>query len=112
MTQLEEVVLPVEGYEALRLVDVEGLDQDQAAARMEVSRPTFGRILAAARKTLALAVVLGRALRIDGGNWAVETSPDGRPPCCPRNQAGRKGKGKNPSDQQEPLEIKEGSDES
>ena len=71
MTQLEEVVLPLEGFEALRLAEIEGLDQDLAAARMNVSRQTFGRILAKARNVLARAVVGGQALRIDGGNYEV-----------------------------------------
>ena len=43
---LDEVYLPIEGYEALRLADLEGLRQDEAAAKMKVSRQTFGRILA------------------------------------------------------------------
>ena len=74
MADLDEVVLPLDGLEALRLADVEGLYQDAAAATMGVSRATFGRILAAARHTLATAVVEGRALRIEGG--AVEHVPD------------------------------------
>ena len=74
MTALEEVVLPLEGFEALRLAEIEGLDQDQAAERMNVSRQTFGRILAAARKALAEAVVLGRALRIEGGSYVISGS--------------------------------------
>ena len=71
MRMLEEVVLPVEGFEALRLVEIEGLDQDQASERMKVSRQTFGRILSAARKTLAQAVVQGLALRIEGGHYEI-----------------------------------------
>lgn len=71
MTQLAEYVLPMEGFEALRLVDVEGLDQDQAAERMKVSRQTLGRILAAARNTIARAVIEGAALKIEGGNYKV-----------------------------------------
>ncbi len=71
MSELEEIVLPVEGFEALRLVEIEGLDQDRASERMNVSRQTFGRILATARKALAQTVVLGLALRIDGGNFVV-----------------------------------------
>ncbi|MBW1708901.1 MAG: DUF134 domain-containing protein [Deltaproteobacteria bacterium] len=74
MRLLEEVILPVEGFEALRLVEIEGLDQGQASAQMKVSRQTFGRILAAARKTLAQAVVLGMALRIEGGHFEVSES--------------------------------------
>lgn len=71
MTELEEAVLSLEGLEALRLVDIEGLDQDKASEKMNVSRQTFGRILAAARQTLARAVVLGQALRIEGGNYVI-----------------------------------------
>lgn len=71
MSNLEELILPLEGFEALRLVEIEGFDHDQASIRMNVSRQTFGRILASARKTLAEAVVLGRALRIEGGNYVV-----------------------------------------
>ncbi|RLB18775.1 MAG: hypothetical protein DRG63_01905, partial [Deltaproteobacteria bacterium] len=44
-----EIVLPIEGLEAIRLSDLEGLDQETAARRMNVSRQTFGRILAEAR---------------------------------------------------------------
>jgi predicted DNA-binding protein (UPF0251 family) len=47
------------------------LDQDAASERMNVSRQTFGRILAGARKVLAEAVVQGKALRINGGNYEV-----------------------------------------
>ena len=91
MTQLEESVLPIEGFEALRLVEVDGLDQEQAAELMKVSRQTFGRILGRARRVLAEAVVLGRALRIDGGNYAVH-GPCGEPgadsECRRRNRDG------------------------
>ena len=83
MTNLQEITLPVEGFEALRLADIEGLEQDRAAELMHVSRQTFGRILASARRTLAEAVVLGRALRIEGGHYEVkngdsEDAPSGR----------------------------------
>ncbi len=71
LRSLEEVTLTVEGLEALRLSEIEGLDQDEAAARMGISRQTFGRILAEARKTVARAVVNGMGLRIEGGNYKV-----------------------------------------
>jgi len=76
MIELEEVILPLEGFEALRLVDLENLDQDQASERMNVSRQTFGRILIAARKALAQAIVMGLALRIEGGHCAVKGEDD------------------------------------
>ena len=65
----QEVVLPVEGLEAIRLNDFEGLDQETAANRMRVSRQTFGRILGEARRIVAEALVMGKVLRIEGGNF-------------------------------------------
>ena len=60
-------VLAVDEFEALRLADYEGLYQEQAAERMRISRQTFGRIVEAARKKVAQALVEGLALRIEGG---------------------------------------------
>lgn len=68
MHALQEVHLAFDGYEALRLSDLEGLDQGAAAERMGVSRQTFGRILGAARRTVTRAIVEGMALRVEGGN--------------------------------------------
>lgn len=65
---LKETVLTLDGCEALRLVDVEGLDQSTAAERMNVSRSTLSRILAEARRTTANAITGGLALRIEGGS--------------------------------------------
>ena len=67
----EEVFLPVEGLEAIRLSDFEGLDQVNAALRMNVSRQTFGRILAEARVIVAEALVMGKVLRIEGGHFEM-----------------------------------------
>jgi predicted Fe-Mo cluster-binding NifX family protein/predicted DNA-binding protein (UPF0251 family) len=72
LRELTEVYLSVEGFEALRLVDVAGLKHEDAALRMNVSRQTFSRVLAAARKAVAEAVILGQALRIEGGNYVLE----------------------------------------
>lgn len=66
-----EVSLPVEGMEALRLSDHEGMDQDTAATLMGVSRQTYGRILADARGTVAHALVTGKVLRVEGGNYQL-----------------------------------------
>lgn len=64
-----------EELEAIRLKDLEGLDQLQAAERMEVSRPTFQRILRSARNKVALALVNGLALRVDGGHFRITQRP-------------------------------------
>lgn len=82
---LEEVVLGLDGLEALRLADLEGLYQEEAAARMGVSRATFGRIVADARRRVAEALVGGKLLRIEGGpvdtaEEGVETGPSPPPP--------------------------------
>ncbi len=62
-----EVMLTVEGFEALRLSDFEHLDQEPAARIMEVSRQTYGRILGQARSIVAEAFVTGKTVRIEGG---------------------------------------------
>lgn len=64
---LQEVRLTVDELEALRLADLNGLYHEQAAERMNVSRPTFGRIIETARHKVAQALVQGKALRIEGG---------------------------------------------
>ena len=68
---LEEVVVPIEGLEALRLSDLEKLDQETAAAHMNVSRQTFGRVLAEARQIVAEALVMGKMIRIQGGSYTL-----------------------------------------
>ena len=70
---LEEIRLTVEEAEAIRLKDLEGLEQEQGAEKMNISRPTFQRVLASARHKLASALLDGKAIRIEGGNF--EMSP-------------------------------------
>jgi predicted DNA-binding protein (UPF0251 family) len=99
---LEEVGLTVEEVEAIRLKDVERLQQEECAERMHISRPTFHRVLAAARRKVADALINGKAIRIEGGNFALpsqvfrcrrdghewqvpfEMMASGRSPACPR----------------------------
>jgi predicted DNA-binding protein (UPF0251 family) len=71
LRELELVSLSVEEYEALRLADIEGLYQEEAAERMEVSRPTFHRILKEAHRKVATALVEGKALGIEGGDYVL-----------------------------------------
>ena len=80
LRELQEACLEVEELEALRLADVEGLTAQQAAERMRVSRHTFGRTLASARHTVAVALTRGMALRIEGGTYAVvqHSSPESK----------------------------------
>ncbi len=65
---LSSVSLLYDEYEAIRLLDYEGMNQDQAAVQMNVSRPTLTRIYEKARKTIAQALVEGKMIMIEGGN--------------------------------------------
>ena len=73
MSALEEVRLSVEEAEAVRLKDLEGLEQEEGAEKMSVSRPTFQRVLASGRKKIADALLNGKAIRIQGGNYEMAT---------------------------------------
>lgn len=96
--ELREVELTLDELEALRLADLEGLYQENAAARMGISRQTFGNVVTAARRKAADCLVNGKMLRIAGGVVAAAgrdfacrscrhrwSSPfgAGRPPGCP-----------------------------
>ena len=67
MVELEEVVMSLDEFEAMRLADLEALYQEQAAEQMSVSRTTFSRIIESAHRKVADAIVHGKALRIEGG---------------------------------------------
>ncbi|MCD6346887.1 MAG: DUF134 domain-containing protein [Bacteroidales bacterium] len=68
---LDEVVIHIDEYEALRLADYEGLYHEDAAARMQVSRATFGRIVSQARAKIANALVNGKAIKLEGGHFIL-----------------------------------------
>jgi uncharacterized protein len=67
---LDEVSLGSDEFEAINLADYQGLYHEEAAKRMGVSRPTFGRILGSARRKIADALVQGKALQIETGDKA------------------------------------------
>ena len=71
LAALGEVNLFVEEAEAIRLKDLEGLEQEDCAQKMSVSRTTFSRILDSARKKIADALLNGKAIRIEGGNFEM-----------------------------------------
>lgn len=100
---LEEVVLTLDELEALRLADLEGQYQEQAAEKMNISRQTFGRIIESSRHKVAEALIHGKVLRIEGGvvtmpqmrqfkclacehEWALPFGT-GRPEGCPKCQS-------------------------
>jgi predicted DNA-binding protein (UPF0251 family) len=76
--ELDEVVMTLDEFEAIRLADLGGLHQEQAADEMRVSRPTFSRIIESAHRKVADALAHGKALRIEGGPVRAE----GRRRCC------------------------------
>ena len=71
LRMLEEVVLSIEEVEAIRLKDLEGLDQGKGAVRMNVSRPTYQRILSSGRQKIAEALLKGKAIKIEGGSFEI-----------------------------------------
>jgi predicted DNA-binding protein (UPF0251 family) len=89
LVELEEVVLHLDETEALRLADLEGCTQEQVGERMQVSRATVGRILESARRKVAEALVLGKALRISEG--AV---PQNESEAVPMRHGGGRGHGR------------------
>jgi len=65
LRMLEEVVLLPDELEALKLYEVDGLEQTQAAKKMKISQPTFARLLDSATKKIAEAIIKGKAIKIE-----------------------------------------------
>ncbi len=65
--ELDAIAMTLDEFEAIRLADLDGLYQEQASEKMGVSRSTFSRIVEAAHRKIADALVNGKALRIEGG---------------------------------------------
>lgn len=82
----QPIVLTVDEFEAIRLIDFEGLTQEACAARMNIARTTVQAIYACARGKLAECLVTGRELTIQGGAYVLcgGTGACGHP--CPRLQ--------------------------
>ncbi|RLG14722.1 MAG: hypothetical protein DRN66_01270 [Candidatus Nanohalarchaeota archaeon] len=68
MRNLEDSVLSIDEFEAIRLKDLLCHEQGKCAKEMNISQPTFCRLIIAARKKVADAIVFGKAIRIVGGN--------------------------------------------
>lgn len=77
LPQLHAHTLPEEGLEAIRLADMEQLDQETAAFNMGISRSTFSRTVKESRKIIATALVEGCALKIEGGHFTIFNSENG-----------------------------------
>jgi len=100
MLDLEETRLTIDEREALRLADLEGLSHEESGQMMGVSRATFGRIIEQARKIVADALINGKAINVEGGNYEISSTErlfacenceyewhedhgTGRPKACP-----------------------------
>ena len=68
---LEEVCLTIDERESIRLADLEDMSHESAGSQMGVSRATFGRIVQRARKTIADAIINGKAVRVEGGSYKM-----------------------------------------
>lgn len=75
MSALQEIGLSLDEFEAVRLADLEGLYQEEAAQKMNISRQTFGNILTTAHRKIADALVNGKALKIAGGMNIFQAPP-------------------------------------
>ncbi len=72
MTELDEVIITLDEIEAVRLADLDGLYQEEAADRMKISRQTFGNIIHAAHAKIAEAILKGKAMKIEGGVYRMK----------------------------------------
>ena len=72
INETEAVELLFEEYEAIKLADYHNLTQEEAAKKMNISRPTFTRIYEKARKTIAKAFVEGKIIIIKGGDIHID----------------------------------------
>lgn len=91
LRNLSEVILTVDEIEAIRLAELDDLDQEEAAKKMRISRITFLRILHAAHKKIAESLILGKAIRMKGGEYTMPNL-DGTGPAGlgPRTGRGRR----------------------
>ena len=71
LLELDEVGLTVDERESIRLADLLGLSHEEAGRQMGVSRATFGRIVQRARYAIADALINGKAINVEGGNYRL-----------------------------------------
>jgi len=93
LRELEEVVLSLDEVEALRLAELQDLEQEEAAKKMKISRITFLRILHSAHKKIAESLIYGKAIQMKGGDIIMPnldaTGPLGQGPMTGRGRGRR-----------------------
>ena len=77
ITELEEVVLTFDELEALRLMNIEEIEQKEVAKKMDISQPTLSRLVQSARKKVTEAIINGYAIKVQGGHFKM-VRPRGR----------------------------------
>lgn len=65
------VMITVEEFEVVRLMDLEGLEQEECAKRMDVARSTVQRMYIEAKRKVADSLVNGKVLKVEGGNYVL-----------------------------------------
>ncbi len=85
------VIMTIDEYETIRLIDLQGFNQEQCADQMHIARTTVQRIYNDARKKLADSLVNGKVLRIEGGNYKLCNGLEETCECggCSRHRRGR-----------------------
>ena len=83
-----EIILSIDEYEVIRLIDLEGLNQEACAERMEVARSTIQRMYEEAKRKVADSIVNGKRLKIEGGDYFLcDNDPEECRPRCVRRRS-------------------------
>ena len=84
------IIMSVDEYETIRLIDLQGFTQEQCAEKMNIARTTVQRMYIDARKKLADSLVNGKVLRIEGGDYQLCDGEEDSCGCggCQRHRAG------------------------
>lgn len=88
-SQEDIVLMTVDEYETIRLIDHEGFTQEECSKYMDIARTTVQAIYNKARKKVAVSLVEGKILKIEGGNYKICNG--NRPNCCRRNGQCKRG---------------------